>query len=152
VGRGEARRLVESLCRSHGGGRCLVDLELSFELRSGPWDPLDPELAPPAVADTNVFAARGLVGAAENGAIAVPLGAGAPRAALFLCQHLILVLDADAVEPDLHRALSRLASLLPSGASHAWIAGPSKTADIEQTLVLGAHGPRTLDLVGVRGD
>jgi L-lactate utilization protein LutC len=32
-----------------------------------------------------------------------------------------------------------------------WVSGPSKTADIESTLVIGAHGPRALAAVAVHG-
>jgi L-lactate dehydrogenase complex protein LldG len=33
-----------------------------------------------------------------------------------------------------------------------WVTGPSRTADIEQTLLLGAHGPRRLHILLVDGD
>ena len=33
-----------------------------------------------------------------------------------------------------------------------WVTGPSRTADIEQTLLLGAHGPRSLHILLVRDD
>ena len=32
-----------------------------------------------------------------------------------------------------------------------WITGPSRSADIEQTLLMGAHGPRRLHILVVRG-
>jgi L-lactate dehydrogenase complex protein LldG len=128
-----------------------VDPSLAPDLGTGPWESIDPEARGADLADTKLYIARGIVGVAEDGAVAVPLGAGAARAALFLCEHLLLVLDPSALEADLHRGVERLARVLRPGTSHVWISGPSKTADIEQALVLGAHGPRSLDLVGLLG-
>jgi L-lactate dehydrogenase complex protein LldG len=105
--------------------------------------------APETFADVAAAVVLGSVGVAENGAVAV-LGRNAPNRALpFLCQHLILLLDAEAIVADLHEAFARLPEDALEHHHLTWISGPSKTADIEQTLVHGAHGPLTLDVVGI---
>jgi hypothetical protein len=101
-------------------------------------------------ADVSVAVARGEIGVAENGAVAV-LGRDAPdRSLLFLAERVILVLDAERVVGDLHAAFRALPRDALADPHLTWISGPSKTADIEQTLVLGAHGPRALAVVGYR--
>lgn len=83
----------------------------------------------------------GELGVAENGAVWVLEEKVSPRAVLFLTQHLAIVLSAQALVSDLHAAYAPL----PMGKKGfgLFISGPSKTADIEQALVLGAHGART---------
>ena len=67
------------------------------------------------------------------------------RAAALLAEHLILVVAADALVPTLHQAYARID--LGANVLGWFLCGPSKTADIEQSLVFGAHGPRTMHLV-----
>lgn len=104
---------------------------------------------PHALASVGVAVVRGAFGVAENGAVWVP---GAPlgprRALLFICQHLVLVLEPAEVVHTLHEAYARLSFQGPSFG--CFVSGPSKTADIELALVIGAHGARsaTVYLVG----
>ncbi len=103
---------------------------------------------PHALADLDFCVLPGEFGVAENGAVWVTRHGGRNRAAALLTQHLALVVSGDALVHDLHDAYARLALGAPGFG--IFIAGPSKTADIEQALVIGAHGARscTVLLVG----
>ncbi len=111
-------------------------------------------LAPAAVADPHELEGLDLailpgeLAVAENGAVWVD-GANLPHRALFvIAEHLALVVDAASVVHDMHQAYALLASR-PVGYG-LFLSGPSKTADIEQALVIGAQGARscTVFLVG----
>ncbi len=90
----------------------------------------------------------GLFGVAENGAVWVEGDGLRHRGVFVVTQHLALVVAASQLVNDMHEACARVATL-PRGYG-VFIAGPSKTADIEQALVIGAHGARscTVFLVG----
>jgi L-lactate dehydrogenase complex protein LldG len=81
------------------------------------------------------------LGVAENGACWIVQHGGPNRAAAFLTQHLAVVLPAAALVHNLHEAYARIR--IPSPGFGMWLSGPSKTADIEQALVIGAHGARS---------
>ena len=100
---------------------------------------------PHALADLDLFVGEGVLGVAENGAVWLPASRLGQRAALFLATSVVLVLDRAAIVPDMHVAYARLdIAAEPFG---AFVSGPSKTADIEQSLVVGAHGPKALTIV-----
>jgi L-lactate dehydrogenase complex protein LldG len=97
---------------------------------------------PHALADVDFAILPGRFGVAENGAVWVTDEGVPHRAVYFLVQHLALVLPAGEIVDNLHQAYERLAFDGPGFG--VFISGPSKTADIEQSLVIGAHGPRSL--------
>lgn len=81
---------------------------------------------------------RGAVGVAESGAVWHEPGLPLERAAALLAEHLVVVLPAETIVGQLHDAYARI-GMQP--VRFGWfLCGPSKTADIEQALVLGAHG------------
>lgn len=97
---------------------------------------------PHELEDVDVAIARGDFAVAENGAVWVTDRDMKHRAILFITQHLVLVVPRDQVIDNMHQAYERL-SFAGTGFG-VFLSGPSKTADIEQSLVIGAHGPRSL--------
>lgn len=79
-------------------------------------------------------------GVAENGAVWVTDHLIKYRVLPFIAQQLAVVVNRKDILANMHQAYDRIANSAYEFA--AFIAGPSKTADIEQSLVLGAHGPK----------
>jgi L-lactate dehydrogenase complex protein LldG len=103
---------------------------------------------PHTLEDVDFAILPGHFGVAENAAIWITDEQIPQRVIYFLCQHLALVIPADQIVNNMYDAYQRIGFDAPGFGT--FIAGPSKTADIEQSLVIGAHGPRsmTVFLVG----
>jgi L-lactate dehydrogenase complex protein LldG len=97
--------------------------------------------------DVDLAILPGELGVAENGAIWITDRGLRHRVLPWIAQHLALVVAADKLVDDLHEAYEHIEVGTGFG---CFISGPSKTADIEQALVIGAHGPRsaTVFLIG----
>ena len=77
---------------------------------------------------------------AENGAIWITEDLIKYRVLPFIAQQLAVVINKENIVPNMHIAYDKIANTTYNFG--VFIAGPSKTADIEQSLVLGAHGPK----------
>jgi len=97
---------------------------------------------PHTLEDIELSVIRAHFGVAENGSVWVTEDLMGQRVLPFICQHLAVVIDADNIVPTMHEAYQRIS--MGKYGFGTFIAGPSKTADIEQSLVLGAHGPRSM--------
>lgn len=89
---------------------------------------------------------------AESGTLMLTSGADNPTTLNFLPDTHIVVVDAKDVAGDYETLWARLRLALGEGVMPRTvnlITGPSRSADIEQTLILGAHGPRRLHVVVV---
>jgi len=84
---------------------------------------------------------KGEFAIAENGAVWVKNEDNKHRALYFIAQHIVLVVKKDQILNNMHEAYERIS--FEEGRYGVFISGPSKTADIEQALVIGAHGPKT---------
>lgn len=87
-------------------------------------------------------------GIAETGSLVLTSSATNPTSTNFLPDHHIIILNEKDIVPNIEmmwKSLSLSAGSMPRAVNI--ITGPSRTADIEQTLQLGAHGPRSVHVL-----
>ena len=104
----------------------------------------------PSAGDDEVCVSRATVAIAETGTLVMTSGSDNPTTLNFLPDHHLVVLMAEDIEGDYEAAFAVLRDKfgkndLPRTVN--FITGPSRSADIEQTLLLGAHGPRKLQIL-----
>jgi L-lactate dehydrogenase complex protein LldG len=111
----------------------------TLEVRHGPSDGRD------LAAVSHAFG-----GVAETGTLVLTSGADNPTTLNFLPDVHIVVIAASDVAADFETVMARLRERFGTGSMPRavnLITGPSRSADIEQTLILGAHGPRKLHVI-----
>lgn len=93
---------------------------------------------------TDLAIIRGRVGVCENGAVWIQQDVE-QRAVYFISEALVIVLRRSDLVNNMHEAYRRIDT--GTYGFGVFISGPSKTADIEQALVFGAHGPREVTVL-----
>lgn len=147
----EAVRAIAAYLDAHGlpqglrlgGDKVLASLPWAEEprlaLRFGAAEPSD-----------SASLSRALTGAAETGTLFLASGSDNPASLAFLpATHNVLIAGAD-IAGAYEDAWDRLRAACGPGMlprSVNLISGPSRTADIEQTIIRGAHGPGRLHVV-----
>ncbi|QNK62942.1 LUD domain-containing protein [Pedobacter sp. PAMC26386] len=106
----------------------------AFELNSDPH----------TYANVDVAIFKSGLGVAENSALWLTEDQMGIRVLPFITQHIVILIPLSALVPDMHAAYQKIGEAEYDFGT--FIAGPSKTADIEQSLVLGAHGPRSMTI------
>ena len=129
------------------------------ELQALPWDsrPLLQRREGRAEASDLVAVQHGFAGVAETGTLVLPGGPQRPTTLNLLSETEIVVLRASRVVGAYEEAFDLLrAELVPADGllprNIMLVTGPSRSADIESTLELGAHGPRRLHVVLIDDD
>lgn len=103
---------------------------------------IDLKSIPSELKSVDVAIIQGQLGVAENGAIWIDERNLGQRVLPFIAQHLVIFLQKDTLVSNMHEAYDRIK--IDETGFGVFIAGPSKTADIEQSLVIGAQGARSL--------
>lgn len=107
-------------------------------------------LNPDTVADaqslngTDVGVVAGEIGVAENGCVWIPQQMK-EKSVCFISEYLVIVLSKNGIVNNMHEAYDCIT--MPSTGLGTFISGPSKTADIEQALVMGAQAARGVTVV-----
>jgi L-lactate dehydrogenase complex protein LldG len=104
---------------------------------------------PHELADVDVGVVRARFGVAESGAVWLTEEDLIVNSLGFLSQHLVVLLDPKEIVADMHEAYTRVH--LDQTAFGCFMMGPSATGDIEATLVHGAQGARSLNVLFLSG-
>jgi L-lactate dehydrogenase complex protein LldG len=91
--------------------------------------------------DIDLAIVKGNFAVAENGAIWMKNENNRHRALYFIAQNIVIVIDEKEILNNMHESYEKIS--FENKGYGVFISGPSKTADIEQSLVIGAHGPKS---------
>jgi L-lactate dehydrogenase complex protein LldG len=108
----------------------------------------------PSDGEDEVSVSHAAAGIAETGTLVLHSGGDNPTTLNFLPDHHIVVIGAKDISGDLESAMAATRQRYGKGEmprTMNFITGPSRSGDIEQTLLLGAHGPRALHIIVVDG-
>ena len=97
---------------------------------------------PHSLQDAELIVVKAHFGVSENSALWITDNIITQRVALFIPQYLSIIVNKKDIIAKMHQAYDRIEN--QEYGFGTFVAGPSKTADIEQSLVLGAHGARGL--------
>ena len=106
----------------------------------------------PTAGDDATGLSHAIAGVAETGTLVLTSGAENPTTLNFLPENHIVVINASDIDGDYETALGRVREIHGKGRMPRavnFITGPSRSADIQQKLLLGAHGPRALHIIVV---
>lgn len=95
--------------------------------------------------DIDLAIVEGELGVSENGAIWVTANNSIVRALPFITNDLVIILEKDKLCLHMLQAYDIISKR--DRDFGVFISGPSKTADIEQCLVVGAHGAMSLTVI-----
>ncbi len=98
--------------------------------------------------ETGVSHAFGAI--AETGTLMLTSGTDNPTTLNFLPENHIVIVDASTIKGDLEALMSELRKTYGKGEMPRTVnlvTGPSRSGDIEQKIILGAHGPRALHVI-----
>jgi len=110
----------------------VTELDISTKLGN---DATDPH----TLQDVDLAIVKGEFAIAENGAVWIKEPDIRHRALYFIAQKLMIVVPKGEIVHTMHEAYTRI-GFDANDTFGLFISGPSKTADIEQALVIGAHG------------
>jgi L-lactate dehydrogenase complex protein LldG len=121
-------------------------------LRDIPWadEPLLEITTGPARDGDQVSVTGAFAGVAETGTLVLLSGPDSPTTLNFMPDAHIVVFPVDRIVGTYEEVWVQIRSRFDRGTlprAVNWITGPSRTGDIEQTLLLGAHGPRLLHVL-----
>ncbi len=91
--------------------------------------------------DIDLAIVKGNFAVAENGAVWIKDENNRHRSLYFIAQNIIIVVNKNDIVNNMHEAYTKIE--FENSGYGVFVSGPSKTADIEQSLVIGAHGPKS---------
>lgn len=118
--------------------RMITTISELAEIATTDWFNDDPH----TLKDVELTLIKAHFGVAENSALWVTDDILGQRVATFIPQYLAIIVNKKDIVATMHQAYERIGN--QKYGFGTFIAGPSKTADIEQSLILGAHGARGL--------